>query len=90
VTRKSLFPFAPYDEERAIYELRMEPRTTTYGSGVYEVGANGVRLFVTDSGRVFVPRGIVSLEDLMEVYKWGRLDAEIAAGTRKAEWDDDE
>lgn len=57
--------------------LLLEPRTTRYGCGIYEAGRDGVRMFVTDSGRFIPVQGrIISPEDLMEVYVWGRMDVE--------------
>jgi hypothetical protein len=58
--------------------LKLESRKMSYGCGIYEAGDREkcyVKLFVTDSQRVMPITGhIISDDDLMEVYKWGRLD----------------
>lgn len=87
--RESLFPFRIYDEDAAQHRLLMCPRTSRYGCGIYEVGQNSFRMFVTDTGRAMAVEGRpIQAEDLMEAYVWGRMDAEIQAGLRDPENDE--
>lgn len=74
-----LYPL--YDEASCQYRILLSPRTQRYGCGIYEVqGPQYRKVFATDTGRVLPTNGrIISEEDLMEVYVWGRLDAEAAA-----------
>jgi hypothetical protein len=86
MNHEARFPHRLFDEGTSQYRLLIEPRSQRYGCGIYEAGANGLRVFATDSGRVLpIQRRIITDEDLMEVYVWGRLDAEIAAGTRDSD-----
>lgn len=56
-------------------KLRLEPRTTILGAGIYIVGSNHDRMFVTDSGKLIAVTGrIITEEDLLKAYRWGRED----------------
>lgn len=69
-------------------QLELTPRVTRYGCGIYEAGDTErcyVKLFITDTGRVIpVNHRVISDEDLMDAYVWGREDAEEFA-RRKVE-----
>jgi hypothetical protein len=55
--------------------LELEPRANQYGCGIYETGPESLRLFVTDGGRVIPVQGrMITAEDLMNAYVWGRLE----------------
>jgi hypothetical protein len=66
--------------------LKLTPRTTQRGCGIYEAGDTDkcyVKLLVTDSGRVMpINRRIISEEDLLEVYQWGWIEGQEAAGIK--------
>lgn len=62
------------------YRLPLEPQQQRYGCGIYEAGKNGLRMFVTDTGHVMPVQGrVTTADDLMQVYVWGRRDAEESA-----------
>jgi hypothetical protein len=68
-----------------IRSLNLEPRHTSYGAGIYELGTNGLRVFVTMGGRVIVVQGrALCADDLIEAYKWGRLEQEALWAQRDA------
>lgn len=58
--------------------LKLTPRTTTLGCGIYDAGDPEkcyTKLFVTDSGRVIpINHRVLTEDDLMTAYKWGRED----------------
>ena len=62
-------------------ELKLTPRITTMGCGIYDAGDTErcyVKLFVTDTGYVLpVNHRVISEEDLMNVYKQGLLDGHL-------------
>jgi hypothetical protein len=63
--------------DEVIETLKPEPRHTSYGAGIYELGTNGLRVFVTMGGRVIAVQGRALCEDdLIEAYRWGRLEQE--------------
>ena len=63
--------------------LKLTPRVTTMGCGIYEVGDIElcyVKLFITDTGYVLpVNHRIISEEDLLAVYKQGLADGHLYA-----------
>jgi hypothetical protein len=60
-----------------IDNLKIEGRHLCYGCGIYEVGTDGVRMFITDTGHVIPVQGrAIQPEDLMQAYSWGRKDQE--------------
>jgi hypothetical protein len=55
--------------------LKLTPRTTVLGAGIYEAGTSYQRLFVTDSGKVLSVTGrVITENDLLTAYRWGRED----------------
>jgi hypothetical protein len=62
--------------------LKLTPRTTTLGCGIYEAGDPQkcyAKLFVTEGGRVLpVSHHAITEDDLMTVYKWGREEEQEA------------
>lgn len=57
--------------------IKTEARFLSGGAGIYEVGVNGMRAFITDRGRILATEGrILSAEDLVTAYNWGRLETE--------------
>lgn len=55
--------------------LKLEPRTTILGAGIYIAGSGYSKMFVTDSGRWIALTGrIITEDDLLNAYKWGRED----------------
>ena len=62
--------------------LKLEPRTSRYGCGIYEAGDTDrcyVKLFVTDDGFVLpVNHRVISEDDLMEVYVQGRMCRDVS------------
>src|ERR1035437_3107470 len=58
--------------------LKLTARTTTMGCGIYDAGDPEkcyTKLFVTDGGRVLpLNHRVITEEDIMTVYKWGRLE----------------
>ena len=55
--------------------LKLEPRATVLGAGIYTAGSDYGRMFVTDSGNWIAITGrLITEEDLMKAYRWGRED----------------
>lgn len=53
-----------------------EPVVLTNGCGIYEVGPERTRVFITDAGRFLQIEGrALTHDDLMRVYEWGRKEA---------------
>lgn len=53
--------------------LPIRPRFLSGHSGLYEVGTNELRCFVTDGGRIVPVEGrVITVDDLMTAYQWGR------------------
>lgn len=69
--------------------IRLTPRTETFGCGIYEVGDPEkcyVKLFVTHTDRVIPVTGrVITEDDLITAYTWGRLDAEEYAKEQNAQ-----
>jgi hypothetical protein len=65
-----------------VESLKLTPRVSCLGAGIYEAGDTDkcyVRLLVTDSGRVLpVNQRVITEEDLLEVYTWGRMEENFA------------
>lgn len=60
-----------------IDSLKLEPRRTQRGCGIYEVQSDSyTKLFVTDAGRAIPVNRAISEDDLLQAYEWGRLEAE--------------
>jgi hypothetical protein len=53
--------------------------TSQYGCGIYEVGTESFRMFITDGGRVLPVQGrAITADDLITAYVWGRIEQRIA------------
>ena len=64
-------------------ELPMSPVVLQRGCGIYEVGANFLRCFVTDGFRILTVEGRpITYEDLMTAYQWGREEAATVGYTK--------
>ena len=59
--------------------LKLTPLVLRGGAGIYEAGDPDkcyVKLFITETGRVIPITGrVLTEDDLLEAYEWGRLDA---------------
>jgi hypothetical protein len=67
--------------------LKIEPKTTSFGCGLYEVGDTErcyVKLFITDTGYVVSNPYAASGEILMDVYRVGYEDGARAAKANTA------
>lgn len=68
-----------------IETLKLKPSHTSFGSGVYELGTNGLRVFVTNAGNVMAIEGrALTGDDLIQAYAWGRLEQEALWAQRNA------
>jgi hypothetical protein len=72
----------------SLENLRLTARTARYACGIYDAGDPDkcyVKLFVTDSGRVLpLNHRVITEEDVMDAYTWGRQDAVEAYGVKNA------
>ena len=73
-------------------ELKLEPRKLQAGSGIYEVGNDCfLKLFVTDGGRALpVNHRIITEDDLLLAYSWGRLEERESASGPKPDQESQE
>ena len=73
--------------------LKLTPKTTQGHCGIYSAGdpsRTSVDLFVTDGGRIIPLTGrLISREDLIDAYNWGRLEAKEAEKAYDASWSSD-
>ena len=70
--------------------MKVEMRHGTYGCGLYEVGTNGLRCFITDDGKVMAVEGrALTHEDLMTAFVWGRQYEQSLSAPPPQEHDDD-
>lgn len=58
-----------------VESLKIEACTVCYGCGIYEVGTEGLRMFITDGGRVLAVEGrAITADDLITAFVWGRTE----------------